>query len=524
MDLQLDQHNNILKELVRAVKTLQLYPSGHPNLDVIMGKCFTGLHALVAEFGDTKWLIEADGFYYSNEKLMPNNPSLTDIAQQYFLRKVKEVTFRPELTVDELKHFISILSVGPVALHSKGGGEAYLARLGVLGVLLNDMSYANLLKLIEEEQGREEDEEEIEEIEEIEEETPEEMSEEEMAKEREAEELKEFERLLNQLKTEKDPLNYNDTAVRVIEKAAVYRSRENFSPIIRVLNVFTSTLDETTDTPDNISRIAEKRLQEMLTDDLIVHLIEALDTDDEEEKAVIEKILKYSGEKSHGLILDILIKTTETRLRRNIFNIVVNIGEPIRPEIISRLDDSRWFAVRQMVSLLGELGGEDSLTTLESMFEHPDVRVKKEVMKSLARIPSEKSLTLLLEGLKNKDRSIQAHSVMSLSILKNPEAVKPLGEIVARRDLLHENEELRKEAVKALGGLGDEAGVQYLKKVLLSKSWLASGVSENIKTLAATALGKIGGDEACEVLQKASKQHKGNIFNACKMALEGIKK
>ena len=66
MDLQLDQHNNILKELVRAVKTLQLYPSGHPNLDVIMGKCFDGLHNLLSEFGDVKWLIEADGFYYSN--------------------------------------------------------------------------------------------------------------------------------------------------------------------------------------------------------------------------------------------------------------------------------------------------------------------------------------------------------------------------------------------------------------------------------------------------------------------------
>ena len=463
MDLHTDQHNNILKELVRAVKTLQLYPSGHPNLDAIMGKCFIGLHNLVTELGDIKWLIEADGFYYSNEKFMPNNPALTEIAQQFFLRKVKEVTFRPELTTDELKSFISILSVGPVALHSQGGGERYLAKQGVLGVLLNDMSYANLLKLIEEEQARQEAEEELEEIEELEEELPEEISEEELAKERETEELKEFERLLKQLKIERDPLNYNDTAVRVIEKAALYQSGGNFSPIIRVLNVFTYTLEETASIPDNIRAIAEKRLYEMLTDDLIIHLIEALNTDDEEEKAAIEKILGYSGENAHKLILDFLIRTTETRLRRNIYNIVTNIGEAIRPEIISRLDDDRWFAVRQMVSLLGELGGEKSLATLETIFDHPDVRVKKEVLKSLARIPSEKSLSLLLAGLKNKDRSIQANSVISLSILKNSAAVKPLGEIVARRDLLHENEELRKEAVKALGGLGDEAGVPYLR-------------------------------------------------------------
>jgi HEAT repeat protein len=455
---------------------------------------------------------------------MPNNPALTDIAQQYFLRKIKEVTFRPELTVDELKHFISILNVGPVALHSQGGGEAFLAKKSVLGILLNDMSYANLLKLIEEEQGKDEEdeEEELEELEELEE-MPDEMSEEELAKEREDEELKEFERLLAQLKVEKDPLSYNDTAVRVIERAAAYQNRENYSPVIRVLTTLASTLDESSGTPENISRIAEKRLQEMLVDNLVTHLIEALDTNSEEDKTAIEKILEFSGESSYRLILDILIGTTETRLRRNVYNVVVNIGEAIRPEIISRLGDERWFAVRQMVSLLGELGGKESLTTLESMFDHPDSRVKKEVMKSLARIPSEKSLKLLLSGLKHKDRSIQAHSVISLSILKNPAAVVPLGEIVARRDLLHENEELRKEAIKALGALGDESGVPYLKKALLAKSWLASGVSESIKILAATALGKIGGPEAIKVLEKASKSHKGNIFNACNKALEGIK-
>ena len=51
-----------------------------------------------------------------------------------------------------------------------------------------------------------------------------------------------------------------------------------------------------------------------------------------------------------------------------------------------------------MVSLLGELGGKASLDTLEEIYDHPDARVKKEIMKSLARIPSQKSLDILLKG------------------------------------------------------------------------------------------------------------------------------
>ena len=270
--------------------------------------------------------------------------------------------------------------------------------------------------------------------------------------------------------------------------------------------------------------IAKRQLNELLTDQLLTHLIETLGTEDEDEKKSIENILNHAGTHTYGLLISSLINTNDTKLRRNIYNIIVNIGEPFREEINSRLNDDRWFAVRQMVSLLGELGGKASLDTLEEIYDHPDARIKKEIMKSLARIPSDRSLAILLKGLKSKDKSIQANSVISLSILKNPAAVNPLGDIVARRDLLHENEELRKEAVKALGVIGDESGVPYLKKALLAKSWLASGVSDGIRTFAATALGKIGGDEAVKVLEKASKQNKGNVYNACKIALEGIKK
>jgi HEAT repeat protein len=522
MNPLIDQHNYILKELLRAVKTLQLYPSGHPSLDVIMEKSYTDLHKLVAKEGDIKWRIDAGGFYYHNEKLMPNNTTLTEISQEFFVRKVKEVIFRSELSVADLKHFMSILTISPVTLNSLGGAEVYLARKEIKGLLLNEMSYANLLKLIEEEQNREEEIDE--ELEDKIEEEIDESIEDELLKQTEDEELKEFERLLAQLRVERDPLNYNDTAVRVIEKAAYYQNLGNFSPVIMVLNVFTTALNPETEIPDNLRMIAKRHLNELLTDQLLTHLIEALGTDDEEERASIQEILLHMGEHAYGLIINSLMNTSDTKLRRNIYNIIVTIGEPFREEITSRLQDDRWFVVRQMVSLLGELGGNESLNTLEEIYDHPDTRVKKEILKSLARIPSQRSLAILLEGLKSKDKSMQANSIISLSILKNPAAVKPLGDIVARRDLLHENEELRKEAVKALGVIGDESGVPYLKKALLAKSWLASGVSDGIRTFAATALGKIGGEQAIKVLEKASQQNKGNVYNACKIALEGIKK
>jgi HEAT repeat protein len=188
-----------------------------------------------------------------------------------------------------------------------------------------------------------------------------------------------------------------------------------------------------------------------------------------------------------------------------------------------RLGDERWFAARQMVSLLGVLGGTQSLDALETAYARAEISVKKEVLKSLARIPSERSSKILMEALKDSNRSIQGQSIISLGMLKDPDAVDVLGEIAVKRDTFSDYFELRKEAVKALGIIGDEMAVPFLTRLLFKRVWFGKKHHEEICSLAVIALGKIGGHEALEAIARAYNESAGALYSTCKRVLEGIK-
>jgi HEAT repeat protein len=223
------------------------------------------------------------------------------------------------------------------------------------------------------------------------------------------------------------------------------------------------------------------------------------------------------------LLLDALVDSPEAHARRNIFNSLVSLGERIRPEVERRLDDERWFAARQMVSLLGALGGTQSLEALETAYARPEISVKKEVLKSLARIPSKKSSNILMEALKDSNRSIQGQAIISLGMLRDPEAVDVLGEIAVKRDTFSDYFEQRKEAVKALGIIGDQRGVPFLTRLLFKRVWFGKRDHEELCSLAVIALGKIGGYEALEAIERAYNESAGALYSTCKRVIEGIK-
>jgi HEAT repeat protein len=275
--------------------------------------------------------------------------------------------------------------------------------------------------------------------------------------------------------------------------------------------------------PEELRDTASEKLKELISAETINYLIRRLAGREEPERQKIALILSYTGDEAVGLLLDALVGEREAHARRQIYNTLVKFGERIRGELEKRLADERWYAVRQIVSLLGALGGTESLDTLEAAYTHPDIRVKKEVFKSLARIPSKRSSKILMEALKDSNRSIQGQAIISLGMLKDPDAVDALGELALKRDTFSDYFEQRKEAVKALGITGDKNAVPYLTELLFKKVWFGKNNHEEMRSLAVIALGKIGGDEALEAIERTCEESAGALYSTCKKVLEGIK-
>lgn len=520
-------HKNILIELNKSVKTLHFYPKGHPTLKAHLTHFHESLKKAAAEQGEIKWTIDHKGVYSGGKPIAPGFEGGAALAKQFFLRKIKTIVFRPDVGGNDIPALISLLDMEPPEILAEGGAEKVLAKKGVTGLLLNEMSYEEFKTLEEEvkeeQEAMAEGEEEEEEAEEAEGEGQEEEPPPPPPLEEPAKTEETLAGLLEELRDEQDEMTYNDLSVRINEKASPEISEGVFDEAFEAMLVYCEHGSPGSELSEGIKKTALERLGELTTAGTIAYLITRLVGREESHRETIVRLLYHAGEEGISLLLDALIDEREAHARRRIYNTLVKYGERIRPEVEKRLSDERWYAVRQMASLLGALGGQQSLDALEQAYAHPDKRVKKEVFKSLARIPSEKSFEILMDALKNGDRAIQDQAIISLAMLKDPAAVDTIGRIAVKKDAFSENLEQRKEAVKALGITRNEKAVPYLTKLLFKKGWFGKRDNEEIRSLAVISLGKIGGGEALDAVERISGESTGELYNTCRRVLEGRK-
>lgn len=520
-------------ELNKAVKMHNFYPEGHPNLDSTLNNCFALLKKGIDERGEITLALDPKGFYADKNPIAPGSEELSALAKKFFYRRIKELSFTTRLVPGEIKELLSILKLDPEELQAKGGAEALFAAKGISGILLNEMRYEDLMKLKKELEEKEQVEDEGPEIaEEEEKEEAEEKEEEETQgtdEEAEAAEPEEppkedegLQVLLEQLAGETDLLKYNDISVRIMERSGALALEGKFEEIVPVLVTFHAHSTPASDLHVDLRTIALERLDALLVDNgTLNHLIWKVGNKVEDRRALLQRIVLRGGEQAMTMLLNALVDAQEASRRRNIFNAAVLFGKKILPLVEKELDNEKWYAVRQMVALLGELRDPSTIDLLQQGYGNDDVRVKKEVLKSLARIQGPASIAFLLKALDEEDQSLMTQAVISLGMMRDPSVIDSLGHIALKWEPFGDNQDPMKEAIKALGIIGDQRAVTYLTKVLFKKKWLGKRMYEEARTLAANSLGMIGGEEAYQALEKVRQGSTGELYNACKRILDG---
>lgn len=530
MASEIFNYNNILIELYKAVKMHNFYPKGHPNLDATLGKCYQLLREAISSRHEVKWQMSLKGFSDDKTPILPGNQEIAGLAKKLVFRRIKEITFTPDLTQEDLRKFIDIFKVEPEELKAKGGGEYYLAGRDISGILINEINYGDLKRIKKElEEKREEEKtEKIEREKEQAEAGSAEKSEEKKApvqEKKEAAEEDTFEGLLERIKTQTDYLRYTDLSVRVREQSNPLFVKSEFDRIFQAMLVFQEHLSPASTLSQEIKETAAERLDSYLESrDILQYLISKVAEKDDPDKGFAQRMLLRTEERGIELLLHAVVEAPEASTRRALFNILLQFGKKLINPISRFITSDRWYVVRQMVSLLGELGEQESTAIMETAYRNPDIRVKKEVLKNLARIQSPKSTEILLGALDEQDTSLMIQAIISLGMLRDPAAIDSLGRIALKWEPFTENQEPRKEAIKALGIIGDKRAVPYLANVISKKTWFNKKENEDARALAANSLGLIGGTEAYGAIEKAFRHSEGDLYNACKRILNGKEK
>ncbi len=530
MSLEILNYSHILNELNKAVKMHNFYPDDHPNYESALSRCYLIVKKSVDEGGEVRFTIDQRGFYLNNSIITPANPDVAALAKKFFFRRVKEIAFSQRVTLEEMKVLLRVLKLEPEELQAGGGAEALFAGNDVAGILINALKYEDLRKLKQELEDKKKEETEViasaEVVEDATEGQSPEAGDQEPGPEQEekTDDDAPLDRLVGRIRAERDFLRYKDLSVRINEKVSPLLIERKFEEVFGALIVFAEHSFPSSGLSEDIRNTATGRLRSILNRDMIRYLVGRVGARDELLRVAIQKMLLFTGLEAVELLLDAIIEAPEAITRRHLFNTIVLFGRDIRPSVEARIKNPEWYVVRQMVSLLGELGDDRALDAIESAYGNPDPRVKKEVMKTLVKIPSPRSTAFLIKVLDEEDQGLVSQAIISLGMLKDPGAVDILGKIAVRWEPFADTQDAKREAIKALGIIGDLKAVPYLTNVLFKKAWFGKKTNEEVRSLAAYALGMIGGEEAFGAIEHVGKNSEGELYITCKRILEGREK
>lgn len=515
----------ILIEFAKTVKAIAFYPEGHPNLEAIIEKTFNLIKEAMKEKDSIQLTIERSGFFERKTAIASGQKSVEALAMVLFLKKIREITFTKDATLEEWKGLLSILIMDADNLKKTGGLEKLLVEKNIKGIQLNEMKYEDIRKkVIEAEEAKKEKEAEIGEeakAEQVEQEEVIHSLEDQLHAVKESEETLEF--LLDKLNKEESATSYKTIAHKILEKIKPLREEKNWGGLFPVLIAFAVHSNPGGSRNPEQKIIASDVLQKLLHSDMTDYLITRLCSRHKEYRREIQQMLVLLGEKAMRQLLSTLINTEAAYARRQIFDTLTIFGEMVRLEAEKRLNDERWFVVRQMVSLLGEIGSPKSLESIKTAFSHKDTRVKSEALKAIAKIPSNESTAFLLQRLAEDNAALKLQAIISLGALRDPAAVESLGNMALKSGFFSESLKIRKGAVRSLGMIGGSNATTVLKNLLKKRVFWRRKENDEVRADAAISLGKIGGKDALETLEEIFQTSKGLVHIACKKAMEGLR-
>ncbi|MDX1567220.1 MAG: hypothetical protein R3223_05420 [Longimicrobiales bacterium] len=171
---------------------------------------------------------------------------------------------------------------------------------------------------------------------------------------------------------------------------------------------------------------------------------------DDVDEAALDAIVEEMGREAVAPLMDALVESESRAVRRKVFDRLTELEEDLHTEIRRRLQDSRWYVVRNMLALIQRLDTPPSEVDYGGFLDHPDQRVRREAFPLVLQYPASRTRTLAT-GLADEDERLNRMALVELRD-GTPETLVPtLVNRIIRSD---RPEDLRSMAVRALEGTG----------------------------------------------------------------------
>jgi hypothetical protein len=210
-----------------------------------------------------------------------------------------------------------------------------------------------------------------------------------------------------------------------------------------------------------------------------------------EGSAALDRLLERMGGEAIGPLMDEMTGSDLRLVRRAALARLGRMGAPAAAEAVRRLDDGRWYVVRNLLAVLHEAAPWPADFSPAAFLRHEDPRVRREAAKLSFRLPGERARALAT-ALVDVDEQVN-RIALAECVADCPPAVLPL--VCRRAADAATDAELRQLAIRVLGTSREPSAVQTLLRLVdggqswLRKPRLAATTPEMLAALSALAAG-----------------------------------
>ena len=499
-DLFLQRVTQAVTELAKGMKSASFYPAGHPSLIQAVTKIILLFEEIPLPEEGLEIAVTKNALLYDDVPLPMSGKSLSDLNRELYLRRAARIIFLPNLHPNEVVAFLKIITRDVDQIQDEGGLESALLQEKVSRIWANRVDYAELTEILKkEEEGT---------LEEVE---PEEFVE---GAFRAAEggvflgdapapEVLTIDILLSRIEKESDPSAYRGHIVEYSRFLLAEPAERKIEYASRAMAIFVHHIEQPPGGSAEIAGLARLGIKELATDALIAHYIGLLRKRGGRGRRDVETVLVALEERSVGPLLLTLADEEDILVRKAIVEIITRIGRTAVPAILENLGDPRWYMVRNLITVLGSLGMPDLGPHVAATLSHPDLRVKKEAIKALSKIPHPSAVNTLCELCFFPEETVALTATAALALKRETEAVVALFRRIATKRFLYPDYRIAHEAIDSLRAIGTEEAVTALEEVLSLRAFWQTEKFHSMKSHALRSISKIKGERSREVVEKA---------------------
>lgn len=517
-----------LGEILKGVKAIAFYPEGHPLRGEIVHRAYQAVMSLMKREG-VCLIVHRNGLSVAGrEEEIENSPVAISLAKELFSREIQRLTLLPELSPGDLTEFLLLLSMETRTILGEGGLASLLERRGIRTIIANEIDIAAVFTKRSAGDATEEA-------------APEPIG---PGTDEGAGTGKgvakgeggtttsvevslpcdtdpSIEELLALMETEQDDSVYENLSGRLISKGHALKAEGDFDRLFPILlGLLNQNANQLRSPACRASALDAFR--QLARDEMAEHLLDHLEDKDFSRKEIVCLILHHLGEEVVNSIVGRIAAGDNQYAEKTLTTAILRIGPPAIPPLLEILKDGRRQFVLTAIAILGEMGNRDAVRGLSPAACHLDSRIRIDAIRALARIGGKEATDVLMDLLQNDNRAVRRQVILWLGITRNERGVQPLLNLVFERDLMGKSLTLKKEALLAIGRIGDRRALDDLFRLVRKTRWLSSRRWKELKILAIEAIGRVGGDAAREFLEEIETRG-GSIGHACSATLESMR-